>query len=120
MLRAGTDGVAHCFRDQPPSAEIVDEFRTRDAFLIPTLVVSCSSTGQEQEVREHFAAKATPDQLPEEAKANMLTPLGFSMSRGTVENAYELLKQLKAAGIDIVAVSPSVMRGSYLHVLSFH
>ena len=108
VLRAGTDGVAHGFRDQPPNAEVIDEFKRRNAFLIPTLVISCSSTAEEQGLREHFAAKATPDQLPEEFKANMLKPLGISKSRGTVENAYDLVRQLKAAGVDIVAVSHSV------------
>lgn len=105
VLRAGSDGVAHSLRDQPPTAEVISEYQRRYAFLIPTLAIACSSTAQEQELREHLAAKATLEQLPEDTKTNLLTPLGLAKSMGTVENAYTLVKELKAAGVDIVAVS---------------
>ena len=85
--------------------ELVEAFKKNKAFLIPTLVVCSSLTGDEQELRDRFAAKATPQQLTANVKETMCQCLGLGVPGATVKHSYESIKKLKAAGIDIVAVS---------------
>ncbi len=105
VLRAGVDALMHQFTDEPPTPELIEAYGRNNAFLVPTLVVCSSVTGEEQELRDHFAAKATPQQLNDTVKGNMCKCLGLGVPGATVKNSYETIKQLKAAGIDIVAVS---------------
>jgi imidazolonepropionase-like amidohydrolase len=105
VLRAGVDALMHTFADLPPTDELVEAYRKSNAFLVPTLVVVASLTGEEQELRERFAAKATPQQLTPHVKENMCKCLGLGVPGATVKNSYETIKKLRAAGIDIVAVS---------------
>ena len=105
VLRAGVDALMHQFTDTPPTPELIDAYGKNNAFLVPTLVVCCSVTGEEQELRDRFAAKATPEQLTTTVKDDMCKCLGLGVEGATIKNSYETIKQLKAAGIDIVAVS---------------
>ena len=105
VLRAGVDALMHAFTDKAPTDELVEAYKKNNAFLVPTLVVDASLTGEEQELRDRFAAKATPQQLKPDVKENMCKCLGLGVPGATVKNAYETVKKLKAAGIDIVAVS---------------
>jgi imidazolonepropionase-like amidohydrolase len=105
VLRAGADALTHCFTDVAPTDELVEAYKKNNAFLIPTLVVCSSLTGDEQELRDRFAAKATPQQLTANVKETMCQCLGLGVPGATVKHSYESIKKLKAAGIDIVAVS---------------
>jgi imidazolonepropionase-like amidohydrolase len=105
VLQAGVDALMHAFTDLPPTDELIEAYKKNNAFLVPTLVVDASLTGEEQELRDRFAAKATPQQLTPHVKENMCRCLGLGVPGATVKNAYETIKKLKAAGIDIVAVS---------------
>ena len=105
VLRAGADALTHCFTDLEPTDELVEAYKKNNTFLIPTLVVCASLTGEEQELRDRFAAKAAPHQLTADVKANMCQCLGLGVPGATVKHSYETIKKLKAAGIDIVAVS---------------
>lgn len=104
VLRAGVDALMHCFTDLPPTDELIEAYKKNNAFLVPTLVIDASATGEEQELRDRFAAKATPQQLTPRVKENMCKCLGLGVPGATVKNSYETVKKLKAAGIDIVAV----------------
>jgi imidazolonepropionase-like amidohydrolase len=111
VLRAGADALMHCFTDLAPTDELVEAYKMNKAFLVPTLVVCASLTGEEQELRDRFAAKATPQQLTADVKEHMCQCLSLGVPGATVKHCYETIKKLKAAGIDIVAVSrptPSV------------
>ena len=105
VLRAGVDALMHAFTDKAPTEELIEAYKKTNAFLVPTLVVDASLTGEEQELRDRFAAKATPQQLTPDVKENMCKCLGLGVPGATVKNAYETVKKLRAAGIDIVAVS---------------
>lgn len=105
VLRAGADALTHCFTDLAPTDELVEAYKMNNAFLIPTLVVCASLTGEEQELRDRFAAKAAPQQLTVDVKENMCQCLSLGVPGATVKHSYESIKKLKAAGIDIVAVS---------------
>jgi hypothetical protein len=56
-------------------------------------------------LRDRFAAKAAPQQLTADVKENMCQCLALGVPGATVKHSYETIKKLKAAGIDIVAVS---------------
>ena len=105
VLRAGADALMHCFTDLDPTDELVEAYKKNNAFLVPTLVVCASLTGEEQELRDRFAAKAAPEQLTADVKENMCQCLALGVPGATVKHSYETIKKLKAAGIDIVAVS---------------
>lgn len=105
VLQAGVDALTHAFTDSPPTDELIEAYKKNNAFLIPTLVVDASLTGEEQELRDRFAAKATAQQLTPHVKENMCRCLGLVVPGAAVKNAYETVKKLRAAGIDIVAVS---------------
>lgn len=112
VLRAGADALMHCFTDLDPTDELVEAYQKNNAFLVPTLVVCASLTGEEQELRDRFAAKAAPQQLTADVKENMCQCLGLGVPGATVKHSYETIKKLKAAGIDIVAVScPTALIG---------
>jgi hypothetical protein len=46
VLKAGTDGLAHSFCDQPPTKELVGAYKRNDSFLITTLVVCATMMGR--------------------------------------------------------------------------
>lgn len=55
VLRAGVDGLAHA-SIEPINEEIIQAFKKNNAFVIPTLVIHASSSGEEQETRDRFAS----------------------------------------------------------------
>lgn len=116
VLRAGVDGLMHAFTNTPPTEELIKEYRRTGAFLVPTLVVCSSVTGEEQELRDRFAAKASKNQLDDTVKGHMCACLGLGVPGATVQNCYETIRQLKAAGIDIVAVSGHSFGRERLHL----
>lgn len=76
---------------------------------MPTIVVLTSLTGEEQVWRDRFADIVKSRKVISEAQYdNMKTCLGAKAEGATVEHAYESIKQLKAAGIDVVAGTDSV------------
>lgn len=97
VLEAGVDGLAHSIVDRSPTAELVAAFQKSGAFLIPTLVVLSSLTGEEADSREHFARH-----LGKQEGEFMCSCLNFARESVSVEYAFEQVKALKAAGVDIV------------------
>ncbi|KAJ5099412.1 hypothetical protein N7532_006413 [Penicillium argentinense] len=55
VLEAGVDGLAHASID-PITEDVIKAFKKNNAFLIPTLAVHASCSGEEQESRERFAS----------------------------------------------------------------
>lgn len=96
MLDAGVDGVAHAC-NEALSKELVSAFKKSNAFVIPTLVVQASASGEEQESREKFAGGLTGSEKDHMCSCLKISREGFSM-----KNASETVRALKAAGIDII------------------
>ena len=97
VLKSGVDGVMHgCVT--PINKELIDLFKQTNAFLVPTLVTLASTTGEEQEGRERYAQG-----LRQEGKEFMCSCLEFRKPEASVQNAYQQIRELKAAGADIVA-----------------
>lgn len=124
VLHAGVDGLAHTFLDQPPSPELIDLYRSTNAFLIPTLSILASITGSERSTTAHFAS-SIPDPT---TKATMCDALNLPGPNASISHAYASVRALKAAGIDIVAgtdavpgvkgtaIGPSLLQELYLYV----
>lgn len=98
VLNGGVDGLMHACVDLPPNKELVDAFQKHNVFLVPTLVAIASATGEEQESREQFAQGLEPI-----GKEFMCSCMNIMISGPTIENAYQQIRELRAAGLDIVA-----------------
>ena len=103
VLEAGVDGLTHTFSDQPPTRELIEAYQANNTFLIPTLLVHGSVTGEGAAVAASFANDPrAAGKIAEAEKASMCQCMHFGAGRCKVENAYESVRQLKAAGIDIL------------------
>jgi hypothetical protein len=104
ILEAGIDGLAHQFCDQPPNQRVIDAYKRNNAHLNPTLAALGSLTTEGKETQEKFAHDPRVQHLlPEEARHRVCACMSMCKYEGaSVEYAYESVRQLKAAGIDIL------------------
>ena len=103
VLEAGVDGLAHTFSDVPPTRELIEAYKANNTFCIPTLAVHGSITGEGGPIAASFANDPRAvGKIADTEKANMCACLHFAAQTCKVENAYESVRQLKAAGIDIL------------------
>jgi hypothetical protein len=107
ILHCGIDGLAHTFYDQPPTKELIDAYRLNNAFLNPTLAAIGSLTTEGKELAEKYAHDPRAEgKLGETERKRMCMCMDFKKEGSKVEYAYESVRQLKAAGIDIVWYAP--------------
>lgn len=103
ILSCGIDGLAHAFYDQPPTRELVEAYQRGGAFLNPTLAAIGSLTGEGRELAERYANdERVGAKLGVVERERMCRCMDFRKEGSTVEYAYEAVRQLKEAGIDIV------------------
>ena len=103
ILKAGVDGLAHTFYDEPVTAELIELYKTKKAFCIPTLTVIGTMTGEVQELATAFADDERASGLiSEKEKQKMRQCLSVAAPTSNIEYAYDSVRQLKAAGIDIL------------------
>lgn len=103
ILGAGVDGLAHTFSDMPPTRELVEAYKAQNAFCIPTLLVHGSLTGEGASIAASFANDhRAAGKIADPEKASMCDCMHIGAQTCKVENAYESVRQLKAAGIDIL------------------
>lgn len=105
VLQAGVDGLAHSFCNEALNKDaLLSAYRRNNSFLIPTLVVSATITGMEEESTEYFAKHPLFSKLLDD---NMKTCYCGRMILATeeckVDYSYETVKILHGGGIDIVA-----------------
>lgn len=116
-IAAGADGIAHLFADTPPRAEVVSLMRRRHAFAITTLTVIQSALGTVSGplllADPRVAAFLSPD-----AQAQMRKPIPFRCD-GEMANAFAAVRQLRDAGVPILAgtdaPAPGSSNGASLH-----
>ena len=102
-LEAGVDGLTHTFMDHPPTPELLKAYKMNQAFCIPTLSTLGSATTEGEALQHAFAHDPRVENLiGEEARGNMCRCMAFAAKTSKIENAYESVRQLKAAGIDIL------------------
>jgi imidazolonepropionase-like amidohydrolase len=103
VLNAGVNGLTHTFCDQPPTQEVVDAYKKNNAWVNPTLAAMGSLTTEGKELQHRFAHDPRVKGLINEARiGNMCKCMGSAAERGKVEHAYESVKMLKQAGVDIL------------------
>ncbi|KAF2425706.1 hypothetical protein EJ08DRAFT_652011 [Tothia fuscella] len=108
MLDANIDGMAHASFDQAPTKELIDAYKRRNAWLNPTLAAIGSLTKEGQETAERFAHdKRVEGKIGKDELCRLCQCMGFSKETSKVEYAYESVRQLKAARIDIICGSDS-------------
>ncbi|VUC30438.1 unnamed protein product [Clonostachys rosea] len=104
VLKAGVDGLTHTFCDQPPTQELVDLYKETGACLMPTLAVTSTLTGEAQDDRDKFADFAIKRGVIDETTRNiMLGAANFGAPSSKLQYAWDSVRVLKQAGIDIVA-----------------
>lgn len=103
VLEAGVNGLTHTFLDQPLTQELVDAYKKNNAWLNPTLAAIGSLTTEGKEIQEKFAHdERVKGMIGEKELGNLCQCMAFAQGKGKVEYAYESVRVLKDAGIDIV------------------
>ena len=103
ILAAGVDGLTHTFSDTPPTPELIQAYKANNTFCIPTLLVHGSVTGEGAPIAASFANdQRAVGKIADAEKATMCECMHFGAQTCKVENAYESVRQLKAAGIDVL------------------
>ena len=103
ILKTGIDGMAHTFADKPPTEELLEAYKKNGAFCVPTLGALASATTEGKPLQELFAHDPrVADLLEETQRENMCRCMEFAVKTSKIENAYESVRRLRAAGIDIL------------------
>jgi imidazolonepropionase-like amidohydrolase len=106
VLEAGVNGLTHTFIDVPPTQELVDAYKKNNAWVNPTLAAMGSLTTEGKEMQEKFAHdERIKGKIGEKEIGNLCQCMAFAAGKGKVEYAYESVKVLKNAGIDILCGS---------------
>lgn len=103
VLEAGVNGLTHAFCDKPPTQEVVDLYKKNNAWLNPTLAAIGSLTTEGKDLQHQFAHDPRVEGMIDEKRVgNMCDCMAFALQHGKVEHAYENVKVLREAGIDIL------------------
>ncbi|KAF2621988.1 hypothetical protein BU25DRAFT_443503 [Macroventuria anomochaeta] len=106
VLHAGVNGLTHTFCDKPPTQELVDAYKKNNAWCNPTLAAMGSLTTEGKERQHRFAHDPRVQHLiSEDKRGNMCACMSFAAQHGKVSHAYDSVKALRAAGIDILCGS---------------
>ncbi|WP_116204601.1 amidohydrolase family protein [Amycolatopsis circi] len=120
VVDAGVDGLTHLFADRPHTAELIEKIAAANTFVIPTLTVLASITGEPvgRQLAEDWRVypKLTP-----EWRENLSGMMATS-SREKFGYALETLRALKEAGVDLLVGTdaahlgaPGMAHGASLH-----
>lgn len=103
-LEAGVDALTHSFCDEAPNDKLLPAYLKNNSFVIPTLNLSATLTGEEVEMAERLAKQALPNNaLDQNTKTCFCTRLLLAKDNCKVEYAYQAVKMLHGSGIDIIA-----------------
>lgn len=104
ILEAGADGLTHCFIDQLPNEKILAAYKKNNAHCNPTLCAMGSGTEEGKKMQEKFAHDPRIQHLIGEGEQDrMCLCMSFAKRAGaSFENAFETVRQLKAAGTEIL------------------
>ena len=116
---AGADALVHIFADKPPDAAFGAFVAAHHAFVVPTLTVTESTTGVASGASlitdAHLAGFLNSDEMVN-LKASFPFRTGASAK---MENAFEAVRQLKRAGVPILAgtdaPNPGTSHGASMH-----
>jgi imidazolonepropionase-like amidohydrolase len=116
-IDAGADALVHIFADKVPDAGFGAFVAAHHAFVVPTLTVNESTTGAGSGTSLNTDAHLAPFLSAEEMtnlKASFPAAKGLSLG-----NAYAAVRQLKSAGVPILAgtdaPNPGTAHGASMH-----
>jgi imidazolonepropionase-like amidohydrolase len=116
-IDAGADALVHIFADKTPDAGFGAFVAAHHAFVVPTLTVNESTTGVGSGTSLNTDAHLAP-YLNSDEMANLKT--SFPKAKGlSLDNAYGAVRQLKSAGVPILAGTDSPNPGT-AHGASMH
>lgn len=108
VLRAGVNGLTHTFCDKPPTPELIEAYKKNNAWCNPTLAAMGSLTTEGKDLQHRFAHDPRVQHLvSEDRRGNMCQCMSFAAQHGKVSHAYDSVKALRAAGIDVLCGSDS-------------
>ncbi|WP_336157602.1 amidohydrolase family protein [Amycolatopsis sp. VC5-11] len=120
-VEAGIDGLAHVFMDQPHTAEIVSLVKDADMFVIPCISLNASLMGITG------SALADDPRVASRLDREWEETLRSSYNRypqGKLEDVYDTVRALDAAGVDVLAGTdvsmPETFFGGLAHGASLH
>lgn len=103
VLRAGVDGLAHTFFDEPITPEVIDLYKRNKAWCNPTLVAAGSLTGESKDVYDRFSKDERVTSRVSTADVELMHHCLHMKSPGAKwEYAIDSVRQLRAAGVDII------------------
>ncbi|HKC13735.1 MAG TPA: amidohydrolase family protein, partial [Vicinamibacteria bacterium] len=110
-ISAGADGIAHLFSDGPPQAEVVSLMRRSHAFAITTLTAIQSGLGTASGASLLADGRLVAFLSPA-AQAHLREPIPFRCA-GDLANAFAAAKELRKAGVPILAGTDAPAPGSW-------
>ena len=103
VLRAGVDGMAHIFCDEPITDELVKAYQKHNAWVCPTLAATGSMTSEGADEQKKIAYDHRVMSLVGKEESERLCHcMGSCHGRGKLEYAIHSTKVIREAGIDIV------------------
>ncbi|KAJ4361707.1 hypothetical protein N0V95_001600 [Ascochyta clinopodiicola] len=106
VLNAGVDGLTHTFCDQPPTQALLDAYKQNNAWCNPTLAAMGSLTTEGADLQHRFAHDPRVQHLiSADKRGNMCQCMAFAAQHGKVTYAYESVRALRAAGVDVLCGS---------------
>ena len=101
VLDAGVDGLAHQFFDKPHTKELIEAYKKHNSFVIPTFTAGNSMIGLNS-CNEFAEDPRAVRALGNVARACLCDHMSIALPYCNIQYAYDCVKELKSAGIDIV------------------
>ena len=103
VLRAGVDGLAHTFFDEPITPEVIELYKKNNVWLNATLNASGSLSGESESIVRSFAADERVTIRSSKEQIALADHCMHMKAPGAKwEYAIDSVRQLKAAGIDMI------------------
>jgi imidazolonepropionase-like amidohydrolase len=119
-IAAGADGLAHLFQDEPPDPDFGRFVAAHHAFVVPTLTVLKSASGTPDGATLLADPWLAPYLSPEDAhQLQVSLQSGGPHAAADYAVAEAALRQLRAAGVPILAGTDAFMPGT-AHGASLH
>lgn len=118
-IDAGADGLVHLFGNAPPDADLGKFIAAHRAFVVPTLTVVESTAGVQSGASLSEDARMKPFLAGDEVRQLRSSFPKRAGSTQNLANAFATVKQLKAAGVRILAgtdaPNPGTAHGASMH-----
>src|SRR5690554_3474190 len=118
-IDAGADGLVHIFGDEVVDEAFVEAMRAADAFVVPTLSVVASFSGEGEGAELQADSRLAPMLTAEQQATLGATIPGLAGRSERFERALQSVRALHAAGVTILAGTDAPNPGT-AHGVSMH